>query len=399
MSTISLPTTEIAQRRPAAARTSPADPMPTESSTASRFGLIFVAVALVALLLAGWCPLGFSIVTVFLFAGPHNWLEGRYFVSRMPARWGPLRVYYLTGIAGVLALTGAFALLPVCDTRFQWSGETWLAAIAAWNTALVAWIWLLAHQRSGQNPRRNWSGVAPAGLSLIALAWLKPLAWDLGLVYLHPLVALCFLDRELAIHRPAWQRTYRRLLVALPLVLAGLWWHLADAPPLPGSDALSARITAHAGAEILTGVSSHLLVATHTFLEMLHYGVWLVAIPLVSVRTLPLAHDRGPARPAVAGVARGHRRPAGRRWIGGHRLLGWLSGRLSTHPRCLFHGRHAARAGRGPLPAAAALRCPTAHDPRRSVAFSADRIPGHRTGRDADLVPGPFGRRTRGERA
>jgi hypothetical protein len=28
-------------------------------------------------------------------------------------------------------------------------------------------------------------------------------------------------------------------------------------------------------------------VATHTFLEMLHYGVWLVAIPLVGIRTLP----------------------------------------------------------------------------------------------------------------
>ena len=27
--------------------------------------------------------------------------------------------------------------------------------------------------------------------------------------------------------------------------------------------------------------------ATHTFLEMLHYSVWLVAIPLVGLRTAP----------------------------------------------------------------------------------------------------------------
>jgi hypothetical protein len=30
-----------------------------------------------------------------------------------------------------------------------------------------------------------------------------------------------------------------------------------------------------------------LLVATHAFLEMLHYSVWLVAIPLVGLRTAP----------------------------------------------------------------------------------------------------------------
>ena len=44
-----------------------------------------------AALLAGWAPLGFSIVTVFLFAGPHNWIELRYFLTRTPARWGRLR--------------------------------------------------------------------------------------------------------------------------------------------------------------------------------------------------------------------------------------------------------------------------------------------------------------------
>jgi hypothetical protein len=73
----------------------------------------------------------------------------------------------------------------------------------------------------------------------------------------------------------------------LPVFLGLLWWRLADAPPLPGDDALSRRIAQHAGAGLLEGVSSHLLVATHTFLEMLHYGIWVVAIPLVALRTAP----------------------------------------------------------------------------------------------------------------
>ncbi len=129
---------------------------------ARTFALCAAGVAGAVAVLAGWFPLGFSIVTVFLFAGPHNWLEGRYFVSRMPARWGALRPYYLTGIAGVVSLTAGFALLPVLDTHFVWDGETWLTAVALWNTALVGWIWTLARLRSGQNPRRDWAGLTPA---------------------------------------------------------------------------------------------------------------------------------------------------------------------------------------------------------------------------------------------
>src|SRR5207249_8312368 len=57
----------------------------------------------------------------------------------------------------------------------------------------------------------------------------------------------------------------------------------------------------HAGAEILPNVSTHLLVSTHVFLETLHYGVWLVAMPLVSgmvvapwrFRSIPLVRRRG----------------------------------------------------------------------------------------------------------
>jgi len=66
-----------------------------------------------------------------------------------------------------------------------------------------------------------------------------------------------------------------------------LWWRLAAMPDLPGDDVLSLAIVHHAGGGALRGVSTHLLVAAHTFLEMLHYGVWIVAIPLVSLRTAP----------------------------------------------------------------------------------------------------------------
>ncbi|MDZ4819694.1 MAG: hypothetical protein SGJ20_12050 [Planctomycetota bacterium] len=254
------------------------------SAAARAFALVTLVVMVAACLLAGWAPLGFSIVTVFLFAGPHNWFEARYLMSRMPPRWGPLRIYFLTGISGVLTLTAAFAALPWITDRLGWDHDGWLTGLAIWNTALVAWIVALVLMRSRQNPTRDWGWIAPVGLAVIGVNWLAPQAWDLGLIYLHPVMAMWFLDREIAVHKPDWQRAYRGCLCAVPVLLAALWWHLSATESLPGEDALTARITLHAGAGILTNVSSHLLVSTHTFLEMLHYGVWLIAIPLVSLR-------------------------------------------------------------------------------------------------------------------
>jgi hypothetical protein len=254
---------------------------------------------------AGAAPIGFSIAIVFLFAGPHNWLEARYMLSRMPARWGPLRAYFLTGIGGAVLLTSVFAALP------------WLMAgagghatsIALWNTLLVAWIVSLALLRSRQNPRRDWAWLVPLALAALALNWLWPLALSLVLVYVHPLLALWFLDRELARQKVSWHRSYRRALLLVPVCLIGLWLVLGNAPNLPGDDLLSREIARHAGGGILRGASTHFLVACHTFLEMLHYGVWIVAIPLVTMKSPPWQVDSVPLarrsprwRQAVLGV-------------------------------------------------------------------------------------------------
>ena len=145
----------------------------------------------------------------------------------------------------------------------------------------------LVEMRSRQNPRRHWSWLWPIGFTLIAVNWMWPIAWSLALVYLHPLVALCFLDRELGRRNPRMQRTYRYCLTAVPVLIGLSIWRLASAPSLPGTDILTQQITHHAGSRILTNVSSHLLVSLHTFIEMLHYAVWLLAIPLISLAAKP----------------------------------------------------------------------------------------------------------------
>jgi hypothetical protein len=265
---------------------------PEIARTAQPAGLTFGACALGLVMgaaaVSGLLPIQFSIISVFLCAGPHNWVEARYFLSRLPARWGRLQAHFLFGFAGVFTLTVAFAGLPYLLLTLDAGAEIGLSSYALWNTLLVLWIATLVQLRSGQNPRRDWGWVWPAAFVVIALAWMQPMLWDLSLVYLHPLIALWILDRELCRTRPESRRVYHVCLLAIPACLGLIWWNLAAAPNLPGDDVLSMRITQHAGsdyAEYLSGVSTHCLVATHTFLEAVHYGVWLIAIPWLGWRT------------------------------------------------------------------------------------------------------------------
>lgn len=268
---------------------------------ARAFAAILIMSALVSAGLASWLPLQLSIVTVFLFAGPHNWLEARYFLMRLPARFGRSRNFYLVAFAGIGLLTLAYISLPALYYTRVWSGANWRNAIAGWNTLMILWIAALVLMRGKQKAQGDWFWALPVAFALCAFNWLYPEMFSLAIVYVHPLVALWFLDRHLRRNRPEWLRTYRRCLILLPFLLAGMLWQLSRTAPLQDDNGLFWRITQHAGADLLPGVSSHLLVSTHVFLEMLHYGVWIVALPLIgatgaiwNIRTIPIAnHSRG----------------------------------------------------------------------------------------------------------
>jgi hypothetical protein len=260
------------------------------------WGPALVALALMTLasVLVGRAPLQLSIVTVFLFAGPHNWMEFRYFVSRMPVRWGRSRGFFSLAIGGALVLAATYAVWPALAHARRWETSEWLMATAAWNSLLVGWVVALVLLRGRERGGRDCFWALPVGCALIALTWLFPEAWSIALVYLHPLMALWFLDRQLRRSRPAWLPAYRLCMACLPLLLALMWWQMSDAPPLAGTDALTLRITQHAGAGVLPQVSSHLLVATHVYLETIHYAVWLLVIPLVGLRVAPWRAKRIP---------------------------------------------------------------------------------------------------------
>lgn len=272
------------------------------------FAAAFVGIAVLGAVLAGVLPVEFSIATVFLFAGPHNWLEARYALGRLPARAGKLRGFFLVSVTGILGLTAAMALLAAGAVGFDRPADVG-AAYAAWNTAFVLWVATLVWMRSRTNPKFDGGWVWPLACLLLAGVWLNPLALNVALVYLHPLVALWLLDREITRSRPAWRRTYRLAVACVPVLLAALWWRLHDAPDLPGSDwasgGLRDAIANHSGAWYLGGVSTHFLVAAHTFLEMVHYGVWVLLIPLIGMRAKPWELHTIPAARRTAAWKRG----------------------------------------------------------------------------------------------
>lgn len=244
----------------------------------------------------GLAPIALSIATVFLFAGPHNWMELRYFLSRFPARLGNLKLYFATGMIGAFSIAVVVPLIAVLGKSGAIDINLWITAYKLSNVAMVGWICSLILIRHPELSTKKHALLCAVAALSVGLIMSSPGYFAVGLVYSHPLVALVMLDMELRRSKPHLVAPYRWSLTLIPLMLAALWWQLAATASIEVTDPLVAQIIRHAGADYLTGVSTHFLVASHTFLETLHYAVWLVAIPLMSAgwskwrpRSMPIA--------------------------------------------------------------------------------------------------------------
>ncbi|MET0751748.1 MAG: hypothetical protein ABWZ66_00110 [Pyrinomonadaceae bacterium] len=256
-------------------------------SPAQIFALGFVAFCAFAALLIGSFPLSASIVTIFLFAGVHNFMEFRYFAARMPLRWGKSRLFYSIGIGGVVVLTSVYLMIYFGSGNWLWSADSWQIAVSGWNTAFILWVGTLFYIRGRQKAKSDWTLAFAAAFLLAALAWLAPQYWSLSLVYLHPFVAMWFLERQIRRTKKEWLKSYHFCLASIPVFLIVLWLILANQPNLREDTTLFWRISQHAGSQILPNISSHFLVAAHVFLETIHYTVWILLIPLVDFRAVP----------------------------------------------------------------------------------------------------------------
>jgi hypothetical protein len=270
-----------------------------EMTSAQVFVAAFLAFAVLCAVLIGAFPLQLSIITIFLFAGVHNWFEFRYFAARMPLRWGKSRTFYSVGIGGVIVLTAVYLTIYFGSGNWLWDAARWQITVSAWNTAFVLWVGALVYLRGRQKPRADWSWAFPLAFLVAAFVWFAPPFFSLALVYLHPFVALWFLERQIRRTRPRWLKAFHFCLLTIPVFVGALYLLFANAPDLSQETNLFWRITEHAGSGILPSISSHFLVATHVFLETIHYTVWILLIPLVDRRAvpwnwreIPLAADR-----------------------------------------------------------------------------------------------------------
>lgn len=242
-------------------------------------------------LLAGLFPMGFAIAIVILFAGPHNWAELRFLLARAPTGMGPLRPYFLVAAAGVAAIsTSSVGIAWAAQVRGM-NYDHILAAFSIWSTILILWVLVLVWMREGQKPRRSWPVVRPVALALIVLAWFDPPTFSFVLVYAHPLVSLWILDRELWRRKSPARGIYRGCLASIPLFVGWIGWLVGSPEPLRAIDAHTRGILIQGGANLFPMVPDVFCVAVHAFLEMLHYGVWLVAFPLASEGSLRAVLD------------------------------------------------------------------------------------------------------------
>ncbi len=279
-------------------------------NTRTTFGIVAVFFVVAAWLLTSLAPIALSIAIVFLFAGPHNYVEARYFLTRLPARMGALRPFFVVSAIGIVTLTAALPVVARLPGWLGWPPWSVLWLIGCWNTALIAWCTLMVSMRSRTGPRRDWDYAWPIGLAVIGFAWLQPIVLPVLLVFLHPLMGLWVLDREITKSRPEWRAPYRRSLKLLPAFIAMLWLvgpvANLDANWLQIPTKIKHQIVQHSGASVLVMANASKLVATHAFLELLHYGVWIMAIPAVSqrvfaegFRTIPLMKRSVPTRVAI----------------------------------------------------------------------------------------------------
>ncbi len=236
-------------------------------------------------------PIWLSVAIVFLFAGPHNYVEARYFLTRLPARMGRLRPFFIVSAVGVILLTVTYPLLLRIPALLNLAPVSLAWVIGIWNTGFVLWCTTLITMRGNQAPGRNWDYAWPCGVALTGVCWLQPMLLPFALVYAHPLMAIWVMDREIAQRRPGWQRNYRTCLLGIPILVVILWLALPVETTFDSSvtEPVQRQIANHVGAYLFSTCVGVRLIATHAFLEFLHYGIWLFAMPWVSGRVFSSA--------------------------------------------------------------------------------------------------------------
>jgi hypothetical protein len=246
---------------------------------------VTASIILVCAVLALLAPIAVKILAVVALAGPHNWIEFRYFLSRLPARWtAGTRPFFALSFIGLGLFTAGYVALMLAMLFHCIEWETGRTLYSVWGSGIALWAGCLYAQRLAVEPIRDRfirAKVTAAFLAAAAIsvfAFFQPIYFAIALVYAHPLISLTLLDAEIGRSRPRWRIAYRCALALIPLVIGAFWLTLHDIDfPVQGD--LAAHIVEQTGAPVLSALSSRFLLSTLVFVDLLHYAVWLIAIP------------------------------------------------------------------------------------------------------------------------
>lgn len=269
------------------------------------FAVACLLLVAAAAILAASAPVWFSVASVVVFGTPHNFFEFRYFLSRLPSRFVPLKPFFITSFIGLAILTATEIALAVCIDKHIVDTAGARLLLSVWNESLIAWIFALSLLRYRDITRGGVIFNAILAVVTSIANFLSPQMFTVSLIYLHPLVGLWILERELRRTRKAWLRGYHWCLLAIPLSVAVLAMGLQGTVSDTESNRLLTLSTP--GAQFFTGASPIMLLAVYTFLQMVHYGVWVLAIPIATqswrrwrVDQMAFLRERKRLRPVVS---------------------------------------------------------------------------------------------------
>ena len=274
------------------------------------FAIILVLLVFLFAGLAAYTPIWFTLITVCAFGAPHNYAEFRYFLSRLPSRFGPLRGFFTTAFAGAIVLCLLQILLTRLFLRNAATNPGARPALLCWNELLILWMFALSLLRYRSRDKSLWSLVIENGM-YAALATvansLSAAAFSISLTYLHPLLGLWILERELQRTRKSWVTVYRWCLLSIPVAAVAILTTLNNSHIANPSIQLVGTLNGNSlGAQLFPTASTTSLLALFGFLQMVHYGVWLIAIPIATqswnrwrIDRLPVLAKKPSLRPLI----------------------------------------------------------------------------------------------------
>jgi hypothetical protein len=102
------------------------------------------------------------------------------------------------------------------------------------------------------------------------------------MLFLHPLLGLWILEREIRRTRKTWLNSYHWCLLSIPIAVLGLFLFLNGVPPDTANSQTLTRLSGNPGNMLFADASPAMMLSIYAFLQMVHYAIWVVAMPIVS---------------------------------------------------------------------------------------------------------------------